>query len=124
MRVATSKGQGGVANDGLDAGDDSATPGEDGPDAGALIERPSWWGERGGQLGGLLAPLFFGACHHRAMSEAVPFPASQCHGCRHKQDVKTSRSHFLRCVVRESKYPPQPVLTCPEFEPKAPTTTN
>lgn len=46
-----------------------------------------------------------------------PFPSSLCHRCAHKRDVKTPRAWFLRCLVLESKYPPQPVATCPRFEP-------
>ncbi|MBM4783603.1 MAG: hypothetical protein GQE15_38505 [Archangiaceae bacterium] len=45
-----------------------------------------------------------------------PFPSSECHGCAHRRDVKTARSWFLRCVVLETKYPPQPVRACPSFE--------
>lgn len=95
------------------------TPGE--TDVTAALSRgsaPHGGEERGGQLGGLLAPLFSKSpWHHGPVSDVLPFPTSQCHRCRHKRDVKTERSHFLRCVVVPSKYPPQPVAGCPLFEP-------
>ncbi|MCA2977594.1 MAG: hypothetical protein INH41_02990 [Myxococcaceae bacterium] len=49
-----------------------------------------------------------------------PFPTSLCYRCAHKRDVRTARAWFLRCVVLEAKYAPQPVRACPRFEPTPP----
>jgi hypothetical protein len=43
---------------------------------------------------------------------------SLCHRCMHKRDVKAARSWFLLCLKAQTKYVPQPVRTCPLFEPK------
>jgi hypothetical protein len=48
-----------------------------------------------------------------------PFPESLCHLCRHCRRIDGARSSFLLCEALPQKYPPQPVRSCPAFEPKA-----
>jgi hypothetical protein len=45
-----------------------------------------------------------------------------CPRCRHVQEVRTPRSVFLLCALsrtdsRFERYPRQPVLACPGYEP-------
>ena len=45
-----------------------------------------------------------------------------CPGCRHMEPVRTPRSVFLLCQLSRhdpnyERYPRQPVMTCPGFEP-------
>ena len=52
-------------------------------------------------------------------------PASLCGGCVHRRIITSGRgSQFLLCQAaarddRIPKYPPQPVLRCPVFDPEA-----
>lgn len=51
----------------------------------------------------------------------LPFPDSQCHACAAPpRYVRTGRSLFILCPIREEKYPRQPVRGCPLFRPRAP----
>ena len=49
--------------------------------------------------------------------DAVPFPESLCHRCANRRTVETKTSKFLLCTALATKYPRQPVLACPAFEP-------
>jgi hypothetical protein len=46
---------------------------------------------------------------------AVPFPQSICHRCTALRTIATKASDFLMCTALPTKYPSQPVLTCPAF---------
>lgn len=47
----------------------------------------------------------------------LPFPDSLCHGCAAPPKyVRTPRSIFIFCPIFR-RYPPQPVLSCPEYVP-------
>jgi RimJ/RimL family protein N-acetyltransferase len=49
---------------------------------------------------------------------SLPYPESLCHRCAAPPKyVRTGTSVFLRCPIRPDKYPPQPVLRCPVYEP-------
>jgi len=49
----------------------------------------------------------------------LPFPTSLCHRCAAPpRYVRTARSTFILCPILPNKYPPQPVLRCPEFRPR------
>ena len=52
----------------------------------------------------------------------VPFAESLCHRCRKLRLVHSGKgSTFLMCQAPElPKYPRQPVLACPKFEPSDP----
>lgn len=52
----------------------------------------------------------------------LPFPQSLCHRCAAPpRYVESGRgSVFILCPLLPQKYPPQPVLRCPLFKPKAP----
>jgi hypothetical protein len=50
-------------------------------------------------------------------------PASLCHSCSFKRDVHGRLGqHYLLCRndAIEAKYPPQPVLACPGYQPLLP----
>ncbi|MBK6685061.1 MAG: hypothetical protein IPG45_11395 [Deltaproteobacteria bacterium] len=48
-----------------------------------------------------------------------PFPNSLCHRCQHLRVVESAKgSVFLKCTALPQKYPSQPVLLCPAFQPK------
>jgi RNA 2',3'-cyclic 3'-phosphodiesterase len=47
----------------------------------------------------------------------TPFPDSLCHACVHHRDVLSKTSWFLMCTGLPEKYPRQPLLTCPGFQP-------
>lgn len=51
---------------------------------------------------------------------AAPFPESLCHACGAPPRLVVSDrgSVFLYCPVWK-RYPPQPVVHCPEFRPRA-----
>ncbi|HVY37060.1 MAG TPA: hypothetical protein VHM31_03975 [Polyangia bacterium] len=51
-----------------------------------------------------------------------PFPGSLCWRCAHHRAIATPRSTFLMCTALPVKYPPQPVLACGTFRPRAATT--
>ncbi len=54
-------------------------------------------------------------------SEKLPFPESLCHRCAAPpRYVNTERSTFILCPLLPTKYPPQPVLRCGLFRPRAP----
>lgn len=42
-------------------------------------------------------------------------PASLCLSCAAMRRIVGRRSAFVLCTVRAEKYPPQPVLRCPDF---------
>lgn len=49
--------------------------------------------------------------------------ASLCETCEHMREVRTPRSRFLLCELSRRnanfpKYPPQPVVRCPGYQPK------
>ena len=49
---------------------------------------------------------------------------SLCESCKNLREVRTARSRFLLCelsVISDAypKYPPQPVLRCPGYEPES-----
>ena len=49
----------------------------------------------------------------------LPFPTSLCHRCAAPpRYVRTARSTFILCPILPNKYPPQPVLRCPAFQPR------
>ena len=50
-----------------------------------------------------------------------PFPTSLCHRCRHVRLVTSGKgSTFLMCQEPSlPKYGPQPVLSCPKFQPNS-----
>ena len=50
---------------------------------------------------------------------ALPFPESLCHLCANSRTVETKTSTFLMCTALPTKYPRQPVSTCPAFAPKS-----
>jgi hypothetical protein len=51
----------------------------------------------------------------------LPFPESLCHRCAAPpRYIRTRTSVFIYCPLLDTKYPPQPVLACPMFRPKAP----
>ena len=48
----------------------------------------------------------------------VPFPTSLCHRCAFVRLVTSGKgSTFLMCQEPSLQYGPQPVRTCPEFQP-------
>ncbi len=50
-------------------------------------------------------------------------PPSLCHSCSFKRDVRGrlgQRYLLCRNETIDAKYPPQPVLTCPGYEPQPP----
>ena len=50
---------------------------------------------------------------------AVPFPESLCHRCAAPPKyVRTKTSVFIQCPLLPDKYPRQPVLSCPLFQPR------
>ncbi|MBL9007116.1 MAG: hypothetical protein JNJ46_22860 [Myxococcales bacterium] len=51
-----------------------------------------------------------------------PFPDSLCHRCAAPPRLVTSGrgSVFILCPLLPSKYPPQPVRSCPLFRPNIP----
>ncbi|MFT3840583.1 MAG: hypothetical protein QM723_26580 [Myxococcaceae bacterium] len=51
--------------------------------------------------------------------DETPFPNSLCHRCQHVKQVKTKTSVFLMCTALPDKYPRQPVLQCPAYQPAA-----
>lgn len=52
-------------------------------------------------------------------ARALPFPDSLCHRCRASpRYVETRTSTFILCPIAPNKYPPQPVRSCPLFEPR------
>jgi hypothetical protein len=56
------------------------------------------------------------------MSPAEALLGGLCPRCRHVQQVRTPRSVFLLCTLsrtdpRFERYPRQPVLACPGYEP-------
>jgi hypothetical protein len=52
--------------------------------------------------------------------DTLPFPDSLCHRCAAPpRYVRTATSVFIRCPLLPQKYPPQPVLACPLFRPRA-----
>ena len=52
--------------------------------------------------------------------EDLPFPSSLCHRCAAPPRYITSGrgSVFILCPLWPTKYPPQPVRTCPLFRPR------
>ncbi|HXU62727.1 MAG TPA: hypothetical protein VN962_13550 [Polyangia bacterium] len=55
---------------------------------------------------------------HDQKVEALPFPESICHRCANSRVISTKTSDFLMCTALPTKYPRQPVLHCPAFDPK------
>jgi hypothetical protein len=52
-----------------------------------------------------------------------PFPESLCHRCAAPpRYVRSATTIFILCPLLPQKYPPQPVLRCALFRPKAPAT--
>lgn len=50
--------------------------------------------------------------------DALPYPASLCHGCAAPpQYVRTRTSTFILCPIAPEKYPRQPVIACAYFRP-------
>lgn len=49
-----------------------------------------------------------------------PFPQSLCHRCQALRLVEGARSTFLMCSALPTRYPPQPVVRCPAFQPVSP----
>jgi hypothetical protein len=48
----------------------------------------------------------------------LPHPESLCHRCAAPPKyVRTATSVFIRCPLLPAKYPPQPVVRCPQFRP-------
>ncbi|HEX8822722.1 MAG TPA: hypothetical protein VF794_22535 [Archangium sp.] len=51
----------------------------------------------------------------------LPYPTSLCHRCAAPPKyVRTKTSTFILCPLLPQKYPPQPVVRCPLFQPKSP----
>lgn len=52
--------------------------------------------------------------------EPLPFPTSLCHRCAAPPRYITSGkgSVFILCPIWPTKYPPQPVRSCPLFKPR------
>jgi hypothetical protein len=51
----------------------------------------------------------------------LPFPTSLCHSCAAPpRYIKTQTSTFILCPLLPQKYPPQPVMNCASYRPKAP----
>jgi hypothetical protein len=56
-----------------------------------------------------------------SLPEPLPFPTSLCHRCAAPpRYVQTKTSTFILCPLLPGKYPPQPVLRCPQFRPAEP----
>jgi hypothetical protein len=54
----------------------------------------------------------------RPSHEGLPFPESLCHRCAAAaRYIRTATSMFILCPLVPNKYPPQPVLSCPLFQP-------
>jgi hypothetical protein len=54
-------------------------------------------------------------------SPPLPFPQSLCHRCAAPpRYVRTEQSVFVLCPVLPNKYPRQPVMSCPAFQPATP----
>lgn len=51
----------------------------------------------------------------------VPFPESICHRCSRARHVMTKTSRFVMCTALSMKYPRQPIVTCPAFDPRGPS---
>lgn len=52
----------------------------------------------------------------------LPFPTSLCHSCAAPpRYVKTQTSTFILCPLLPRKYPPQPVVRCPLYRPRPPS---
>lgn len=54
-------------------------------------------------------------------TDPLPFPTSLCHRCAAPPRYITSGkgSVFILCPIWPTKYPPQPVRSCPLFKPRA-----
>jgi hypothetical protein len=52
-------------------------------------------------------------------AEALTFPESICNRCAKRRTIATKTSEFLMCTALPTKYPRQPVLHCPAFDPSA-----
>lgn len=51
----------------------------------------------------------------------LPFPTSLCHSCAAPpRYITTQTSTFILCPLLPRKYPPQPVVRCPLYQPSAP----
>lgn len=49
----------------------------------------------------------------------LPYPTSLCHRCAAPpRYVRTPTSTFILCPLLATKYPPQPVIRCPLFQPR------
>lgn len=63
------------------------------------------------------------ATHDAAKGSPLPFPESLCHRCAAPPKyVVTRTAAYILCPLVPEKYPRQPVLACPYFRPRGPTT--